>query len=591
MADQTVLDLYRHDLDPPRDDHYSHWTPAGCRTLSTEAFFDRCCGLADAFAEIGVAAGDRVLIVSDDRPEWHLVDLAVLDLGAVDVPVYGTLTLDQLGYQVRDSGATVAVAENAEQVEKLLAVRSSCPELRHLIQIEGSRPPEVFALDDLAVPAGPGSAEHFWDRAAGLDERQLMTIIYTSGTTGEPKGVMLSHRNVVQNVLFTLRRLTADATDLALEFLPLCHTAERTAGYCYMASATRKAYCSVAHAGELIGKIRPTLFFAVPRVYERLYKRVMERVAAAPKVRRLLFEWALSVGRDAARSRMSGRPQTALDAVRHKLADRLVLSKVRAALGGRLRFCITGAADTPPHVADFIRALGVWLVDAYGLTESSPVIAIGGYEPALIRADRIGRPLDNVEVRLTPDGELLARGPSIMMGYWHKPEQTAEAIDGEGFLHTGDIAEIDDEGFIRIVDRKKDLIVTSGGKNVAPQPIESRLKASPYIDSAVLLGDRRHFVAALLSPNFEELARWAEANGLAAADRVELVTHPSVDVLYQEVVDGINRQLARYEQIRQFRVLPVNLSIEGGHLTPTMKVKRRVIEQQFAELIEEIYGS
>jgi len=590
MAGQTVLDLYRHDLDPPRDDHYSHWTPAGCRTLSTEAFFDRCCGLADALAELGVAAGDRVLIVSDDRPEWHLVDLAVLDLGAVDVPVYGTLTPDQLGYQVRDSGATVAVAENGEQMEKLLEVQSGCPELRHLIQIEGSRPPEVFALDDLAVPAGPSSAEHFWDRASGIDERQLMTIIYTSGTTGDPKGVMLSHRNVVQNVLFTVRRLPADRTDLALEFLPLCHTAERTAGYCYMRSGTRKAYCSVQHAGELIAKIRPTIFFAVPRVYEKLYQRVLERVSAAPKIRRQLFHWALDVGRDVSTRRIAGQPVTGLGAARAALADRLVLSKVRAALGGRLRFCFTGAAETPRHVAEFIRALGIWLVDAYGLTEASPVIAIGGADPELLRIDRIGLPLDNLEVRLAPDGELLVRGPSVMMGYWNKPEQTAEAIDEEGFLRTGDIAEIDDDGFVKIIDRKKDLLVTSGGKNVAPQPIESRLKASPLVDSAVLLGDRRHFIAALLSPNFEELDRWAKANGVACDDRRVLGRDPATVALFQDVVTAVNKDLARYEQIRQLRVLPVSLSIEGGHLTPTMKVKRRVVEQQFADLIEEIYG-
>ena len=590
MADRTVLDLFRHDVESPRSDHYSHWTPDGCRTLSTEEFVSRCCGLADALAELGVTAGDRVLLVSDDRPEWHLVDLAVLDLGAVDVPVYGTLSPSQLAYQVQDSGATVAVAENAEQMAKFLEIRGGCPELEHLIQIEGDRPPGVLALDDLAAPAGAGSEARFWDRTTTLDEQQLMTIIYTSGTTGDPKGVMLSHRNVVANVLFTARRFPADETDLALEFLPLCHTAERTAGYCYMRNRTRKAYCSVAHAGELIAKIQPTIFFAVPRVYEKLYQKVTERVAAAPKTRQRLFEWALAVGRDTAAHRMAGRPLTGLAAMRSAVADRLVLSKVRAALGGRLRFCITGAAEMPPHVAEFIRALGVWLVDAYGLTESSPVIAIGGSAPELIRAGSIGLPLDNLEVRLAPDGELLVRGPSVMMGYWHKPEQTAEAFDQEGFLRTGDIAEIDEEGFIRIIDRKKDLIVTSGGKNVAPQPIESRLKGSPYVDAAVLIGDRRHFIAALLSPNFEELERWAEAHGLDHDDRLELVRNPAVVSLFDEVVTAANKELARYEQIRQFRVLPVSLSIEGGHLTPTLKVKRRVVEQQFAELIGEIYA-
>ncbi|MFZ5788008.1 MAG: AMP-dependent synthetase/ligase, partial [Acidobacteriota bacterium] len=357
MADQTALDLYRHDLVSPRMDHYSHWTPAGHRTLSTGDFLGRCCGLADALVELGVAAGDRVMLASDDRPEWHLVDLAVLDLGAVDVPVYETLTSDQLAYQLVDSGATVAVAENPEQMGKFLEIRSRCPELRHLIQIEGERAEGVLALDELVADRGPGSEARFWDRAARLDERKLMTIIYTSGTTGEPKGVMLSHRNVVQNVLFTLRRMSADDTDVALEFLPLCHIAERTAGYCYMKTGTRKAYCSVQHAGELIRRIRPTIFLAVPRVYEKFHQRVRERVAAGSPLRRRLFRWALDVGREAATERVAGRPLTGLSAFRHALADRLVLGKVRAALGGRVRFCLTGAAETPPHVAEFIRSL------------------------------------------------------------------------------------------------------------------------------------------------------------------------------------------------------------------------------------------
>jgi long-chain acyl-CoA synthetase len=591
MTDQTVLDLFRHDVELPRHDHYAHWTPAGCRTLSTEDLVTRCWALADSLSGLGVQEGDRVMLLSENRPEWHIVDLAVLDLGAVDVPVYSTLSPSQLAYQVRDSGASVAVADSPEQMEKFLAVRDSCPQLRHLIQIEGDRLPGVLALDELVAPAGAGSEQRFWDRAAALEEQRLITIIYTSGTTGDPKGVMLSHRNIVQNVLFTLRRLTGDDTDVTLEFLPLCHTAERTAGYCYMRTRTRKAYCSVQHAGELIGTIRPTIFFAVPRVYEKLHQRVFERVAASSRIRQRLFAWALGVGREAAERRMAGSPLTGLAAARHAVADRLVLSKVRGALGGRLRFCITGAAETPTHIAEFVRALGVWMVEAYGLTESSPVIAIGGSEPAQIRPNRVGLPLDNLELRLAPDGELLVRGPSIMMGYWNKPEQTAEAFDEEGFLRTGDIAEIDDDGFVRIIDRKKDLIVTSGGKNVAPQPIESLLKASPYVDAAVVLGDRRRFISALLSPNFEELERWASENGVTVGDRRELVRQPSVIALYDGVVSDVNRNLARYEQVRQHRVLPVSLSIEGGHLTPTMKVKRRAVEQEFAELIEEIYAA
>ncbi len=591
MADRTVLDLYRHDVDDPREDHYTHWTSGGgARRLSTHEFFSRTRALAEAFAELGVARGDRVMLLADDRPEWHMVDLATLDLGAVDVPVYPTLTAGQLAYQLNDSGAKVAVVEGPGAMAVVLGIRDRCPGLEHLVQIEGDREPGVLALEELTAGGRGGAEGRFWDRAAALDEHALMTLIYTSGTTGDPKGVMLSHHNVVENVLGTARRVPASRDDLALEFLPLCHTAERTAGYSYMWNATSKAYCSVAAAGELIAKIRPTIFFAVPRVFEKVQQKVLDRVARATPVRRALFHWALGVGLAAATLRIEGREASGIAALRHRLADRLVLSKVRAALGGRVRFCITGAAETPRHVAEFFLALGIWVAEAYGLTEASPVVTINGIEPGTFRLGTVGRPLDNVEIRLEPDGELLAKGPSVMVGYWNQPEATAEVLTEDGFLRTGDIAAIDSDGFVRIVDRKKELIVTTGGKNVAPQPIESRLKESRLVDIAVVVGDRRRFIGALLSPSFEELERWAAERGLEVADRESLIAVPEVLALLRAEVDRVNAELARYEQIREFRVIPVTLSVEAGHLTPTMKLKRRVIETEFASEIDSMYA-
>jgi long-chain acyl-CoA synthetase len=590
MADRTVLDLYRHDFDAPREEHYAHWTPHGRRTLSTEEFFRATSSLAEALSDLGVSSGDRVMLVSDDRPEWHIIDLAVLDLGAVDVPVYATLTPDQVAYQVNDSGARVAIAENAEQTAKFLEIRDRCPTLEHLIQIEGPREEGVFALDDLTVDTGDGAEERFWDRAAVLDEHGLATIVYTSGTTGDPKGVMLSHQNFAQNALHIFRRIKGDRSDLALEFLPLCHAAERTAGYCYMLSGTSKAYCSVEHVGELIAAIRPTAFLAVPRVYEKVYQKIFERVDASSPLKRSLFNWALGVGRHAAGERVAGRGMGGTLALQHALATRLVLSKIRAAFGGRVRFCVTGAADTPRHVLEFFHAIGIWMVEAYGLTETTAVTSIGGMEPGTLKLGCVGRPLDNVDARLAPDGEITVKGPSIMSGYWNKPEATAEVFDAEGYFHTGDIGEIDDDGFIRFIDRKKDLIVTSGGKNVAPQPIESQLKKSQLVDSVVVLGDRRRFVSALFSPNFEELQRWADAHGVSSSEPGDLTSEASVLEEFQKTVNAANSTLARYEQIKEFRVLPETLSIEGGQLTPTLKIRRRVVEQQFADLIEEMYG-
>jgi long-chain acyl-CoA synthetase len=590
MADRTVLDLYRHEVDAPRPEHYAHWTPAGRRVLSTEEFFARTCAMADALSELGVAADDRVLLLSDNRPEWHMVDLAVLDLGAVDVPVYQTLTPAQLAYQVNDSGASVAVAENVVQMAKLLEIRNDCPSVRHLVQIEEDRADGVLEFDELSCGVSAGFEERFWDRAENIDEKQLATIIYTSGTTGDPKGVMLSHDNLVQNATFTNRRLYGDRNDLALEFLPLCHTAERTAGYCYMQDSMSKAYCTVEHVGDLFAQIAPTIFFAVPRVYEKVYQKVIERVEASSPVKQKLFRWALEVGVEANDCRIAAEAPAARLKLKHGLADRMVLSKIRARLGGRVRMCITGAAATPDYVSEFFHALGVPMVEAYGLTETAPVAVIGSIDPGQVRRGWVGKELDNLEVKLADDGEVLVKGPSVMMGYWNKPDQTAEAFDEDGFLRTGDIGEMDDDGYLRIIDRKKELIVTSGGKNVAPQPIESRLKQSHLVDVAVLIGERRNFISALISPDFEQIQSWATENDVASESVGDLLRRPEVIEVFQEAVDAVNAELARYEQIREFRLLPESLTIEGGFLTPTLKVKRRVVDGRFAEIIEGIYS-
>jgi long-chain acyl-CoA synthetase len=591
MDDRIILDLYRHEVEAPRPEHYAHWTPQGRRVLSTEEFFRKTCGLADALAELGVETGDRVILLSDNRPEWHMVDLAVLDLGAVDVPVYQTLTPTQLAYQVNDSGAVVAVAENSSQMAKLLAIRGECPSLRCLVQIEGDRADGVLDFSLLAEAADGDFEARFWDRANLVEEQNLATIIYTSGTTGDPKGVMLSHQNLTQNAIFTNRRLPGDRTDLALEFLPLCHTAERLAGYCYMQHGMSKAYCTVEHVGGLFSQIAPTVFFAAPRVYEKVYQKVLERVGASSPIKRKLFAWALQTGGAANDCRIAGAAPGSALKFQHRLADRIVLSKIRQSLGGRVRLCITGAAELPAYVSDFFHALGIPMSDAYGLTETSPCVVVGSVEPGRVRRGWLGQPLDNLEVKLAEDGEVLVKGPTVMMGYWNKPEQTAETFDQEGFLCTGDIGEMDEDGYLRIIDRKKDLIVTSGGKNVAPQPIESRLKQSHLVDVAVLIGERRNFISTLLSPDVDQLELWAAEHGITFDGVEDLFVKPEVLSVFQEVVDSVNSELARYEQIREFRLLPETLSIENGCLTPTLKVKRRVVNERFAEIIEKIYSS
>jgi long-chain acyl-CoA synthetase len=589
MSEKTLFDLYRHDFEAPRSDHYAHFTPGGRRVLSTEEFFTSTACLAEGLAAAGVARGDRVLLLSDNRPEWHIADLAILNLGAADVPVYGTLTAPQVAYQAKDSGAVAAIVDTPEQMAKFLEIRTSCPSLKHLVQITGSPAPGCSSLDEL-IGAGttPGATDHFWQRAERAKEDDLVSIVYTSGTTGEPKGAMLTHRNLVNNVLAAASRVPVDHRDLALEFLPLCHVLERMLGYVYMWRATRKAYCSVHQVAELIATISPTLFAGVPRVYEKVRARIIEK-AGGSAVGGALVSWAVEAGRKTAYREMTGRTVERGLAMQRALADRLVFAKIRHALGGRVRYAISGGAALPLHVAEFFHAVGVPILEGYGLTETSPVIAVNGPERGMLRLGTVGKPLENLDLKFASDGELLVKGPSVFKGYWKKPEQTAEAFDEDGYFRTGDIADLDDDGFLLITDRKKDLIVTGGGKNVAPQPIENDLKRSPLVDQAVLIGDGRPAIAVLISPNLEELQRWAAGEGIAFKDTAALVADPRTVAVYTGVVEGVNAGLARYEQIKALRVLPTPLSLEAGHLTPTLKVKRRVVEKEFAALIADMY--
>jgi len=590
MSDRTILDLYRHELDDPRDDHYVHYFPGGTRSFGTMEFFRRTAALADALADLGVAVGDRVIVVCDTRPEWHMIDIAILSLGAVNAPIYATLTPEQVAYQAGDSGAAVAIAENPEQMAKFLLARATCPELRHLVQVEGERSGGVLALDDLWGEMTAGAEERFWERADQVNEEDLATIVYTSGTTGEPKGVMLTHRNIVFNVVESLSRVEIARDEFGLEFLPLCHMIERIAGYMYMSLSASRAYCSVYHVGELMKEIRPVVFASVPRLLEKVHAAIVARAEAASPAKRALFHWAVATGAEVARRRLAGNPVGGGLALRYRLADRLVLSKIRTALGGRLKASFCGGAAVPLYVHEFFQAIGIPVQEAWGLTETSPVITLNGWIPGDMRLGSVGRPLPSYEMRVADDGELLAKGPSVFSGYWNKPEQTAEVFDAEGFFHTGDIGTIDEDGFVFITDRKKDLIVTAGGKNIAPQPVESELKESPYIENAVLIGDGRPYIVALLAPDPEVVGAWAEDRGEDADDLARVVSNPDLQREFARAVEGVNAKLARFEQIKIFRVLPEPLTVEGGSLTPTMKVKRRAVTEAYADLIQEMYA-
>jgi long-chain acyl-CoA synthetase len=588
VAESNVLHLYRNEFEASREKHYFHFSPGEQRVLSTAAFFERTAGLAGGLEKLGVGRGDRVMLLSDNRPEWHIADLAVVDLGAIDTPVYGTLNPAQVAYQAKDSGAKAAVVENAEQMAKFLEIKADCPDLEHLIQIDGPPAAGVLSLDEVVDSgAGADAGDLFWQRADKVAADDVLTLIYTSGTTGNPKGVTLTHDNLVSNVLASKERAPIRPTDTVLEFLPLCHVFERMLGYLYMYVAADKAYCSVYHVGDLVAEIKPTVFAGVPRFYEKVYDKIMDKVNHAPPLRRALFNWALGKGRSAYPGVLAGEEPGGLG---YGLADKIVLSKVREGLGGRVRFCVSGGAPLPPFVNEFFHAIGVRILEGYGLTETSPVVGVNGVDPGMTRIGTIGKAIDRVDCKIAEDGELCVKGPNVMTGYWKQPEKTAEVFDADGYFLTGDIAEIDTDGFIKITDRKKDLIVTAGGKNVAPQPIENELKRSPLIDNAVLIGDRRPYIIALISPNQEELESWAAANGVEFTSVEEITKHPEIVAGYAKMIEDTNADLARYEQIKKHVVLPLMLSIEGGHLTPTLKVKRRVVEKDYSELVESLYA-
>ena len=543
--------------------------------------------------ELGIHPGERVALLSENRPEWAVADYACLAARCADVPIYPTLPAGQTEYLLRDSGAVAACASTKTQLAKIQSIRDSLPALRHLIVFDGDAGggEGVLTFAEVRERGRDARARHPDWRAKALSvaPTDLATIIYTSGTTGEPKGVMLTHGNLTFNVVSCLMVLDMRPEDECLSFLPLSHVFERTAGHYVM-----------LHAGILINYARsvesvsndlldrqPTVVTSVPRLFEKIYTRVVDRAAGASSTKRRLFRWAKRVG-DAWTDAMlgQGRVPVFLQA-QHAVADRLVFSRLRERTGDRIRFFISGGAPLSPEVARFFYASGLMLLEGYGLTETSPVVSVN--VPGAHRIGSVGKPLPGVEVRIADDGEILTRGPHVMAGYFHKPEATAEAIDSDGWFRTGDIGRLDEEGFLYITDRKKDLIVTAGGKNIAPQPIEGRLKTNPFIGNAVMLGDRRKFPIALLVPEFERLREWAAAEGINEPDDAALVALPSIQAKMEMEAKKHLRDLASFEVPKKFLVLERDFTIERGELTPKLSVRRRQVEDNFRDRIAALF--
>jgi long-chain acyl-CoA synthetase len=548
--------------------------------------------LALGLRALGVGRGERVAILSESRYEWVVTDLAVVGQGAVTVPIYSTLTPDQCRAILADSGARAVVVSTADQLAKVRAVRAQLPQLGAVVVMDPGPEPGPAETTWSAVCARGAEARKadplaFRTLADAVQPGDLATIIYTSGTTGEPKGAMLSHANISSNVAGGLDVIDLGPSDTCLSFLPLSHIFERMAGcYTMLTAGVTIAFArSIDTVAADAAEVRPTLLVAVPRFFEKVRTRVLENARTMPLLRRSIFYWGLGEGRRRARAHLAWRRHVAPLA---PLADHLVAAKVRARMGGRLRMCFSGGAALHPMVLEFFFAMGIPIVEGYGLTETSPIICLtpAGRE----RPGAVGPVLPGVEARIGEDGEILTRGPHVMMGYWNNPAATDAAIR-DGWFHTGDLGHFDEDGYLHITDRLKDLIVTAGGKNVAPQPIEARLKASKWVTEAVLIGEQRPYITALLVPNFERLEGLARRNDWPFASRKELLERPEILAIVQRRLDRLNEPLAPFERVRRFALLDHEMTQEGGELTPSLKVRRRVVRERYAELIESLYAT
>ncbi len=541
---------------------------------------------------LGVQPGDRVAILSENRPEWAMADYAILCAGAWSVPIYPTLPAGQIAPLLNDCGAKGIFVSSLEQLGKILTIKSQCPTLDHVILIEGNPPGEAgyttfHAVVDRGRPTLEMSPAVFDQRAERVRPEDVATIIYTSGTTGEPKGAMLTHSNLVFDVVAGCEVIPFTSDAVALSFLPLSHVFERMLDYAYLYKGASIAYAeSIDKLAANFLEVNPHCFGAVPRVYEKVHAKIMAKADAGSPIKKKLFLWAVSVGRARVPYLERGEPIPGALARKAKIADALVFKKIRAALGSNFRFAVSGGAPLSRDLAEFFIGAGVMIYEGYGLTETSPVIAVNG--PGRWRLGTVGKPLRGVEVRIAQDGEILTRGPHVMKGYFNKPEATAEAIDKDGWFHTGDIGHLDKDGFLAITDRKKDLIVLAGGKKAAPQPIEGELKKSAFIGVPIVIGDRQRFLAVLIVPDFDKLREWAAA-GKHDVRWEAIDAHPEIRALYQREIDTYNAGKPHHEQIRAFAILPSDLTIEDGSITPTLKVKRRLLENRYHSLIEGMY--
>jgi long-chain acyl-CoA synthetase len=564
-------------------DEFGQWQP-----ISSEQIYQRVRALAEAFLSWGARKGDRIGLVAENRWEWMVADFASLAIGAANVPIYPTLTGEQVAELLKDAGCRIAVVSTRAQFDKLQAVRHKTDLEKIVLMDAGTAPEGAISLTTLLEGAdvkGSSRDAVFDEMVRRVEPNDLATLIYTSGTTGEPKGVMLTHGNLAANQNTAALEFGFNETDSCISFLPLSHVTARALDYVMYNHGSQVAYCSqFDKLPQAMKEVRPTVIVGVPRVFEKIRQAVEQRAAASPVKKRVLA-WAVGLGSRYVDTVYDGRKP---DSILWKLANKLCYSKVMEAFGGRVRVFVSGGAPLGVDTARWFASAGIALYEGYGLTETSPVIALN--TPLNHRMGTVGKVLPNVEVKLAEDGELLTRGPAVFPGYWQKPQETAACFDEEGWFRTGDIASLEADGFLSITDRKKELLKTSGGKLVAPQPIENKLKNNVLVAQAALVGDKHKFISALLAPNFVALEAWARQQGIEAKTRAELVANLQVIALYGGIVREVNGALANFETIKRFRVVAEEWTQESGELTPSMKLKRRVITARYAAVIQDLYA-
>ena len=564
---------------------------AGWQSITAQEMLRRVAGLSKALGELGIKPGDRVAIFAPNCPEWHIADFAIQGVGAASVPIYFNESPDRLVYILNDSGARIAFTSGEAQARKITECRDRTPALEHVISVVplSDSHGEMLRYEALIATAGDADIAEYRKRAANVSASQLLTIIYTSGTTGEPKGVMLTHSNVSSNVADSLEAYEFTPSDLALSFLPLAHVYERTVDYGYLFRGVPVAYVEqMEGVPQAFLEVKPTCAAAVPRFFEKIYANIVDKGRHETGLKRKIFDWSLRVAQESVPWRAYGKSPSLWTKQRWEIADRIVYSKIRAGLGGRIRYFFSGGAPLAPELSEFFWSVNLPVLQGYGLTETAPVIASN--VPKKNKVGTVGMPISHVQVRIADDGEILVKGPCVMQGYFHKPDETREVLTPDGWFSTGDVGRLDADGYLIITDRKKELLKTAAGKFVAPAPIENLLKQSPFITNAIVVGDKRKFVSVLIVPNFTGIEREARKQNKDFSAPSQMVSDPWVRDLLSREIERLTASLAQYEKPKRFALIEQDFTLASGELTYTLKIKRRVIEDHYKDLIERLYA-